>query len=123
MLPTNSIIIANLPDWTAKTSEESNEEDVSHDSEPLPSSFLESLREVIGAHGEIVHWVPVRRYVIYNRLLILSFRRIFCTFVDPDNALLVKEALDGCMFEGHRLEVYFGAVFSCLIQTYGRIPP
>lgn len=68
MNPTNSIIIANLPDWTSDTSKPTqtqpseDENPLEPTLEPLPSTFIESLRAVIEVHREIVHWAPVRRY-------------------------------------------------------------
>jgi hypothetical protein len=66
-MATNSIIIANLPDWISTTppKQHSSGDDTSSSSDPvavLPSTFLESLRAVIQVHRNIVHWVPVRRY-------------------------------------------------------------
>jgi hypothetical protein len=69
MMATNSIIIANLPDWASTSSTSSDKEVATPDSpttetssaERLPSTFLESLRAVIEVHRDIVHWVPVRR--------------------------------------------------------------
>jgi len=62
-LATNSIIIANLPDWSPDTTSGDEPKHNGH-SDILPSTFLESLRAVIEVHRNIVHWVPVRRSVI-----------------------------------------------------------
>jgi hypothetical protein len=76
MMATNSIIIANLPDWASTLSNGSDKEVATPDSpsgtssaERLPSTFLESLRAVIEVHRDIVHWVPVRRYSSFNGTL------------------------------------------------------
>jgi hypothetical protein len=61
-MATNSIIIANLPDWSTEITIPVHGSNGSV-SETLPSSFLESLRAVIEVHRDIVHWVPVRRFV------------------------------------------------------------
>ena len=42
--------------------------------------------------------------------LTYSFRRVFCVFINEEEAELVKCALNGCLLEGHRLDVYFGEV-------------
>jgi hypothetical protein len=114
-MSTNSIIIANLPDWTAtapkvESNGETNNSQYHDPSHVLPSTFLESLRAVIEVHRDIIHWVPVRRSSASKVKLTTSFRRIFCVFVNSDDAELVKVALNGCIFEGHRLDVYFGEV-------------
>jgi len=61
-MATNSIIIANLPDWSANT------QDTKRDGKPetLSSTFIDSLRTVIEVHRDIVHWVPVRRWDIFE---------------------------------------------------------
>lgn len=112
MLPTNSIIIANLPDWSTNTSNIDRVGPSDH-TETLPLTFLHSLRAVIEVHRKIVHWVPVRRFRVYFSLVLTaSFRRVFCVFTNENDAEAVKYALNGCIFEGHRLDVYFGEVDS-----------
>ena len=61
-MATNSIIIANLPDWSTNTVPNTHDTTQSDRKEPLSSTFIESLRAVIEVHREIVHWVPVRRW-------------------------------------------------------------
>jgi len=111
-MATNSIIIANLPDWsTSISNKENGQENVQEeDSEKLPSTFIESLRALIEVHREIVHWIPMRRSVLVGLHLTFSFRRVCCVFISKDDAEVVKCALNGCIFEGHRLDVYFGEV-------------
>ena len=58
VMATNSLIIANLPDWSVNSLEETES---SGDTDALPSTFLESLRAIIEVHREVVHWVPVRK--------------------------------------------------------------
>jgi hypothetical protein len=48
--------------------------------------------------------------------LTTSFRRIFCTFINEEDAEIVKAALNGCEFEGHRLDVYYGEVDPTISQ-------
>ena len=64
VMATNSIIIANLPDWSTNTASNTHDTTQSGRKESLPSTFIESLRAVIEVHREIVHWVPVRRWDI-----------------------------------------------------------
>jgi len=59
-MATNSIIIANLPKWAVENEKPKKGND--GDDETLPSTFVESLRAVVQAHRNIVHWVPVRRF-------------------------------------------------------------
>jgi len=59
-MATNSIIIANLPNWAIESEKPKKGND--GEDQTLPSTFIESLRAVVQAHRNIVHWVPVRRF-------------------------------------------------------------
>lgn len=61
-MATNSIIIANLPDWSTNTLPNTRGTKHNGKTETVSSTFIDSLRAVIEVHGEIVHWVPVRRW-------------------------------------------------------------
>ncbi|KAF8460245.1 Calcipressin-domain-containing protein [Kalaharituber pfeilii] len=78
--PTNTLLITNLQN-----------SDIFH-----PES-LQNLRNIIASHAQIVTWSPLK-----------SFRRIVCSFPSEDEAVGVRQALDGSNIMGDRVKVYFG---------------
>lgn len=78
-MATNSIIIANLPDWAPKTpnTEDGPGSGPESPSMILPFTFIESLRAVIEGYRAIVHWIPMRRSVPPMPPLKLVFAEYF----------------------------------------------
>ncbi|KAI5791640.1 Calcipressin-domain-containing protein [Peziza echinospora] len=58
---------------------------------------LQNLRNIIASHADIVTWSPLK-----------SFRRIVCSFTTDEEAIVVRQALDGSDIMGDRCRVYFG---------------
>jgi hypothetical protein len=71
MSATNSIIIANLPAWT-KDGDKQDDVDPQDEGLVVPFSSIDTLRGLIAEHGEIFHWVPVRRFPPPLRLIAVS---------------------------------------------------
>ncbi|PUU83032.1 Calcipressin-domain-containing protein, partial [Tuber borchii] len=78
--PTNTLLITNLIN---------------------PSIFnpthLQQLRSVIESSATLVSWSPLK-----------SFRRIVCSFATTEDAISVRQVLDGEAIMGDRARVYFG---------------
>ncbi|RPB05546.1 Calcipressin-domain-containing protein, partial [Choiromyces venosus 120613-1] len=78
--PTNTLLITNLIN---------------------PSIFdpthLQQLRSVIESSAALVSWSPLK-----------SFRRIVCSFASTEDAISVRQVLDGEAIMGDRARVYFG---------------
>ncbi len=66
-----------------------------------PSIFhptnLTSMRDLINRTAPIHNWAPLK-----------SFRRIVVSFYSVDDAITVRQTLDGEAIMGHRIRVYFG---------------
>lgn len=58
---------------------------------------LQTLRDTIHASAPIINWSPLK-----------SFRRILVTFATPEQALEVRQAIDGEEILGDEIKVYFG---------------
>jgi len=78
--PSNTLLITNLQD---------------------PSIFhpqnLQTLRELIDTSSQVHTWAPLK-----------SFRRIVVTFYNVDDAVALRQKLDGEVILGERIRVYFG---------------
>jgi hypothetical protein len=66
--------------------------------EIFASSNLESIHKAINEHAAIYTFSPLK-----------SMRRIICTFFSTDDALKIRQVLDGEYVLGNRVRVYFGA--------------
>lgn len=79
--PSNTLLITNLNNPTIFT-----------------SSTLESISQAINAHATIHTFAPLK-----------SFRRIICVFYNHEDAIAIRQRLDGENVLGERIRVYFGA--------------
>ncbi|KAH8153928.1 uncharacterized protein LAJ45_01695 [Morchella importuna] len=79
-VPTNTLLITNLVN-----------------PETFNPVHLQQLREIIDASAPVVYWSPLK-----------SFRRIVCSFSSTEDAITVRQALDGETIMGDRTRVYFG---------------
>ncbi|TGZ85395.1 Calcipressin-domain-containing protein [Ascodesmis nigricans] len=59
---------------------------------------LDQLQSIISSHAPLASWSPLK-----------SFRRIVCSFTSTEDAIAVRQALDGeSLFGVDRVRVYFG---------------
>lgn len=79
--PTNTLLITNL-----------------QAPELFTTANLESIHREIGEHASIHTFSPLK-----------SMRRIICTFFTTDDAINIRQTLDGEYVLGNRVRVYFGA--------------
>ncbi|KAI5852662.1 Calcipressin-domain-containing protein [Morchella snyderi] len=79
-VPTNTLLITNLGN-----------------PETFNPMHLQQLREIIDSSAPVVSWSPLK-----------SFRRIVCSFSSTEDAITVRQALDGEAIMGDRTRVYFG---------------
>lgn len=66
--------------------------------EIFTSANLESISQAINEHATIHTFAPLK-----------SFRRIICTFYSAEDAVKIRQVLDGESVLGERIRVYFGA--------------
>lgn len=66
--------------------------------EIFASTNLESISQAINEHATIHTFAPLK-----------SFRRIICTFYTVEDAVKIRQVLDGENVLGERIRVYFGA--------------
>ncbi|CUS09570.1 unnamed protein product [Tuber aestivum] len=78
--PTNTLLITNLNNPSI-----------------FDPSHLQQLRGVIESSATLVSWSPLK-----------SFRRIVCSFATQEDAISVRQVLDGEAIMGDRARVYFG---------------
>lgn len=78
--PTNTLLITNL-----------------QAPEIFTAANLESIHKAIGEHAAIHSFSPLK-----------SFRRIICTFFSAEDAVQIRQVLDGETVLGSRVRVYFG---------------
>ncbi|RPB28006.1 Calcipressin-domain-containing protein [Terfezia boudieri ATCC MYA-4762] len=78
--PTNTLLITNL-----------------QNPEIFHPESLQNIRNIIATHANVLTWSPLK-----------SFKRIICSFPSEDEAIVVRQALDGSTIMGDRVRVYFG---------------
>ncbi|KAL7270322.1 hypothetical protein RUND412_006979 [Rhizina undulata] len=78
--PTNTLLITNLLN-----------------PEIFHPAYLQDLRDIINTSAPIATWSPLK-----------SFRRIVCSFNNTEDAITVRQAMDGEGIMGERIRVYFG---------------
>lgn len=78
--PSNTLLITNL-----------------QNTETFHPESLQNIRNIIATHANVLTWSPLK-----------SFKRIICTFPTEEEAIAVRQALDGSNIMGDRVRVYFG---------------